>query len=162
MLRTQNPRMRFRGWFTDAHPDSIVYLPLCPTVHLFSVLFLPHACVRAFARISPSLPPSRLSWYFAGALLSMGACSVWTAEEPWFTKRTRQNISRIVHVSAINQGLAAVAERAPGPCFCNKVRVVSDLCAISPRHLPRTTRDDPTRRLPQYGSFRLGSRKPAK
>lgn len=74
---------------------------------------------------------------------SLWEYGVWTAEEPWFTKRTRQNISRIVHVGAINQagGSSRTDRRAPGPCFCNKVRVVSDLCAISPRHLPRTARD---------------------
>lgn len=79
---------------------------------------------------------------------SLWGYGVWTAEEPWFTKRTRQNISRIVHVGAINQagGSSRTDRRAPGPCFCNKVRVVSDLCAISPRHLPRTARErsDPT------------------
>lgn len=79
---------------------------------------------------------------------SLWGYGVWTAEEPWFTKRTRQNISRIVHVGAINQaGGSRTDRRAPGPGFCNKVRVVSDLCAISPRHLPRTARNDPTQRL---------------
>jgi len=123
-------------WFTGAYPDSTVYLPL-RRPPCFS-----------FARVHVHLPerggPPRDISRGGEDASSQWGYGVWTAEEPWFTKRTRQNISRIVHVGAINQagGSSRTDWRAPGPCFCNKVRVVSDLCAISLRHLPRMARDD--------------------
>lgn len=97
---------------------------------------------QKLSRDTPPPPSRRRSEESLSSARSMG-CRTGS----WFTKRARQNISRIVHVRAINQ--VAVAGCWAGwegfgakggvggkddqePCFCNKVRVVSDLCAISP------------------------------
>lgn len=47
----------------------------------------------------------KLAWYSSQREIAppLLLAALWTAEESWFTKRARQNISRIVHVRTINQ-----------------------------------------------------------
>lgn len=91
----QSPQFRKNNWDNRETRSYVhLYLQLCTRI-----------CVRSLSFMCPPIRgnPCTFSRSSRDILASeKSPPPLWTTEESWFTKRARQNISRIVHVRTIN------------------------------------------------------------